>query len=76
LHGEQRDGDPDSLEVLGRPEEGLDRTPETSAASQLVPLVSDFDLFHLFHYVGVVLGEVSDVGQVLASLGVPALVYD
>jgi hypothetical protein len=76
LHGKQRDGNSDSLEVLGRPEEGLDRTPEPGTTGQLVPLVSDFDLLHFFHEVRVVLGEVSDVGQVLASLDVPALVYD
>lgn len=56
LHGKQRDGNTDSLEVFGRPEEGLDRTPEPGTAGQLVPLVSDFDLLHLFHEVRVVLG--------------------
>lgn len=76
LHGEERNGNCESLEVGRGSVKGLDRSQESGASSQLVSLVGGLDLLHLLHDVRVVLRKVAEVRKVLAGSGAPALGCD
>ena len=76
LHGKERNGNCESLEVGRGSVKGLDRSQESGASSQLVSLVGGLDLLHLLHDVRVVLRKVAEVRKVLAGSGAPALGCD